>query len=157
MLADRKTSGYTVRDVPAQDFIKAYAQYLKKNDKVKMPSWIDYVKTGKAKDLAPEDPDWLYTRIAAVARKIYLRAHLGVGTLRHIYGGKNRFGHSRNHHRAGAGKIIRYSLQTLEGLGVLNRDKKCVEKKFSRTITSAGRKELDIIANSLAKEVYKQN
>ena len=46
-----------------------------------MPKWSDFVKTGKMKELAPSNPDWLYVRAAALARKIYLRGHLGVSTL----------------------------------------------------------------------------
>ena len=36
----------TVKDVPAQDLINAYAQHLKKNNKIQRPKWADYVKTG---------------------------------------------------------------------------------------------------------------
>jgi ribosomal protein S19E (S16A) len=42
----------------------------------------------------------------------------------------------------------------LEELGVVSRDKKCVEKKFSRIITAQGQKELDIIANNIGKDFY---
>ena len=64
--------------------------------------------------MAPLDADWLYIRAAALARKVYLRGHLGVSTLQHIYGGKQRFGVRRNHHENSSGKIIRYCLQQLE-------------------------------------------
>ena len=64
--------------------------------------------------MAPLDADWLYIRAAALARKVYLRGHLGVSTLQHIYGGKQRFGVRRNHHETSSGKIIRYCLQQLE-------------------------------------------
>ena len=157
MLANSDKTCFTVKDVPAQDFIRAYAEFLKKNDKVKMPKWAEYVKTGVGKELAPEDPDWLYTRIASIARKIYLRAHLGVGSLRQIYGHKQRYGHSRNHHRQVAGGLIRYSFKVLEELNVVSRDKKCLEKKWSRVITPQGRKDLDIIANGLGKNIYGKN
>ena len=79
---------HTVKDVPADDFIIAYAEYLKKNKKLVIPKWSDFVKTGKGKEIAPIDADWLYIRCASVARKIYLRGHLGVGTMQHIYGAK---------------------------------------------------------------------
>ena len=156
MLALSDKFSFTVKDIPAGDFIKAYADFLKKNDRVEIPNWIEFVKTGTLKELSPEDPNWLYTRIAAVARKIYLRPHCGVGTLQHLFGGKKRFGTRKPHHSHAAGKILRYSLQQLEKLGVVSRDKKCAEKKFARIITAAGQKELDIIANNLGKEVYKK-
>ena len=63
----------TVRSVPAPAFIAAYAEVLKNNDKFVVPKWVDTVKTGVHKELAPYDPDWYFIRAAAIARKIYLR------------------------------------------------------------------------------------
>jgi ribosomal protein S19E (S16A) len=115
--------------------------------------------------LAPEDPDWIFTRIgirdinifnclASVARKVYLRAHIGVGSLKHLYGGNKRNGVQRRHHRQAAGGIVRYSLHYLENLGILQKDKKSAEKKFSRIVTPNGRKEMDVVANTIAKTLY---
>jgi hypothetical protein len=36
-----------------RDFIVAYAEYLKKNKKIVIPKWADFVKTGKGKEIAP--------------------------------------------------------------------------------------------------------
>jgi ribosomal protein S19E (S16A) len=85
-----------------------------------------------------------------------LRAHIGVGTLKHIYGSNKRNGVRRRHHQAGAGKVIRWSLQRLEELGILAKDKKSSEKKWSRVITKNGQKELDVIANNIGKDIYKK-
>jgi small subunit ribosomal protein S19e len=52
----------TVRDVPADKFIAAYANVLKNNDAFVVPKWADIVKTGVAKELAPYDPDWYFVR-----------------------------------------------------------------------------------------------
>jgi small subunit ribosomal protein S19e len=52
----------TVRDVNAQDFVKAYAAFLKKTGKLEVPKWVDIVKTGTFKELGPLDPDWFYVR-----------------------------------------------------------------------------------------------
>ena len=41
MLANSEKSCFTVKDVPAGDFIKAYADFLKKNDKIKLPPVTD--------------------------------------------------------------------------------------------------------------------
>ena len=60
-------NGVTVKDVPAKDFIEAFAKHLKKGNKIKMPEWAIYYKTACDKDLAPYDPDWLYVRAASVA------------------------------------------------------------------------------------------
>ena len=40
MLADFPKDSYTVKDVPASDFVKAYADHLKKTDKVDIPKVI---------------------------------------------------------------------------------------------------------------------
>ena len=56
-----------------------------------VPEWVDLVKDGVAKELAPYDEDWFYTRTASVARHLYIRAPVGVGTVRKIYGSKKNF------------------------------------------------------------------
>lgn len=38
MLALTDKYSFTVKDIPAGDFIKSYADYLKKNDKVEVPA-----------------------------------------------------------------------------------------------------------------------
>ena len=58
---------------------------------VKIPEWADIVKTSVAKELAPYDEDWYYTRCASVARHIYVRSPVGVKTITKIYGGKKFF------------------------------------------------------------------
>lgn len=60
---------------------------LSGNTKAKLPSYVDYIKTGKSKELAPYDKDWYYIRAASVARHIYLRRGVGVGALTKVYGG----------------------------------------------------------------------
>lgn len=62
-MAEEAVSGaITVRDVPADKFIAALADSFKNNDKFVVPKWVDYVKTGVHKELAPYDPDWYYIR-----------------------------------------------------------------------------------------------
>ena len=55
---------------------------------VRVPEWADIVKTSVAKELAPYDEDWYFTRVASVARHIYVRSPVGVKTITKIYGGK---------------------------------------------------------------------
>ena len=55
-------SAVSVRDVDAQKFIKAYAAHLKRAGKLAVPTWVDLVKTGTHKELAPYDPDWFFVR-----------------------------------------------------------------------------------------------
>ena len=46
----------------AEAFIAAYASHLKRSGKLDIPTWVDLVKTGSFKELAPYDPDWYYVR-----------------------------------------------------------------------------------------------
>ena len=62
MAEETVTGAITVRDVAADKFIAAYADALKNNDKFVVPKWVDVVKTGVHKELAPYDPDWYYIR-----------------------------------------------------------------------------------------------
>ena len=48
--------------------------------------------TGTLKELGPYDPDWYYTRAAAVARKVYLQPGMGVGALQKKFGGSRNRG-----------------------------------------------------------------
>jgi len=65
--------GVTVRDVDAQKFIVAYADFLKRQGKLQIPGWVDTVKTSHSNELPPQSPDWFHVRAAAVARHVYLR------------------------------------------------------------------------------------
>jgi small subunit ribosomal protein S19e len=58
---------------------------MKKSGKVKLPDWVDVVKTRSSKELAPYDQDWYYTRCASLARHIYIRSPVGVSTVCKIY------------------------------------------------------------------------
>ena len=46
MLGEQKQTFFTVKDLPAKEFIEAFANYLKKNNFIERPSWVDIVKTG---------------------------------------------------------------------------------------------------------------
>ena len=91
-MAEYEPRGITVRDVSPAAFIDAYAAHLKNSDKFELPKWCDIVKTGVAKELAPNDPDWYYVRAASIARKIYLKPGCGIGQLRKMYGKARRRG-----------------------------------------------------------------
>lgn len=56
------SSGVTLRDVSAADFIKAYAAHLKNDSNIRLPKWHDVVKSGVGRELAPYDEDWYYIR-----------------------------------------------------------------------------------------------
>ena len=141
----------TVKDVPANQFIAAYAEYLKRSNKIDIPPWVDYAKTGKHKQMAPYDRDWLYIRAAALARKVYLRAHLGTGALRKIYGGTMNFGTTPRHFVTGSGKVIRYLLKQLErnGIVAIDEEERVKGKTGGRKITRKGQQELDSIVKQI--------
>merc|ERR1712000_53177 len=46
--------GVTVRDVDAQKFIVAYADFLKRQGKLQIPGWVDTVKTSHSNELPPQ-------------------------------------------------------------------------------------------------------
>ena len=105
-------------------FRSAFAQYLKKNNLIERPAWVDYVKTGTRSELAPLNDDWIYYRVASLARKIYLRPRAGVRLLSHIYGGLKRGGCRPEGHDHASTKIIRWGLQQLEKQKLIKKDKK---------------------------------
>ncbi|CAD6574034.1 MAG: 40S ribosomal protein S19 [Tremellales sp. Tagirdzhanova-0007] len=133
-----------VRDISAESFIKAYSSHLKRSGKLEIPTWVDTVKTGPQKELAPYDPDWFYVRAAAVARHIYLRKHVGVGALAKLHGSKNRRGNRPSHHRDSSTGVQRNVVQALEKIGVLEQ-----ATDGGRKISQDGMRDLDRIATAV--------
>ena len=133
--------GSTVKDVDPHQFVKAFSAFLKKSGKLRVPGYVDIVKTGKHKELAPYDADWFYTRAASVARHIYLRGGVGVGALRKVYGGRKRRGTRPSHFCLGSSSVARAVLQALENAKILAK-----AADGGRVITDQGRRELDHIA-----------
>ena len=142
--------GTVVKDCDTEEFIKVFSAFLKKSGKFKIPEWAEYVKTAHFKELAPYDPDWLYIRGAAIARQIYMRKKISSKSLRHHYGGRARFGTSRNHHRLAAGGIIRYCLKQLKAMGLVEQ----VQYDDGQTNWVVGKKvnDMDRIAFQICKQ-----
>merc|ERR1712151_1331871 len=134
--------------VPANDFISAYADFLKKSNKIDLPSWVDLVKTGHWKELAPYDEDWFYTRAAAIMRKLYVKPHVGVGRLANKFGGKERNGSARKHQ---AKLLIRFNDNKRNDFA--EDTKPDNDTKLNRRVVSdEGKKTI----NNIAKEVYER-
>ena len=148
--------GITVKDVSSEEFIKAFAAYLKKSGKFEIPEWAQFVKTGCFKDLSPYDSDWLYVRAAAIARQVYMRRQVGITSLSDHFGGAQRRGVAPNIHRRSARKIIRHCLQQLTKMDVVglikidNEDGGTVTD--GRAITRKGVIDMDRIAYLLKKQ-----
>merc|ERR1712097_97748 len=140
----------TVKDVPADEFIKACADYLKRQPKFDVPKYHDIVKTAVHKELAPYDEDWFYIRSASIARKVYLRKGTGVGALKKWYGGSNgqHRGTRKAHFTTASGAIIRKAMHELEKLEMMEHS-----SDGGRVITSKGRAEMDRIAGNINMSV----
>merc|ERR1712167_143513 len=112
----------TVKDVPADAFIKACADFLKRQPKFDVPKYHDIVKTGTLKELAPYDEDWFYVRAAS-------GTHVGT---------------CKAHFATASGAIIRKAMLELEKLEMMEH---CSDG--GRIITSKGRAEMDRIAGNI--------
>lgn len=97
------------------------------------------MKTGAAKELPPQSIDWFYVRAASIARHVYLRKTVGVGRLRKVHGSTRNRGSRPSHHVDASGSVDRKVMQSLEKIGVLERD----EDKGGRRITQSGQRDLD--------------
>merc|ERR1712025_1502327 len=135
-----------VKDVDQQEFVVAFAAFLKKSGKIKVPAWADQVKTATYKQLSPYNKDWYYIRCASLARHLYMRGNAGVGAFRKVYGGSKDNGCAPSHFHVANGNIIRKCLQSLEQV-------KMVKKSDfrGRVITPTGRRDMDRVAATVAK------
>ena len=136
-----------VYDVPANDLINAAKEELKKNEKISVPEWALFVKSGASRERPPQQPDFWHIRAAALLRKIYVKGPIGVSRLTVEYGGKRNRGAKPEHHYRGSGKVIRVLLQQLESAGLIKKSKR------GRSITPAGQKFLDSVAFKVSKEI----
>ncbi|MFA4862066.1 30S ribosomal protein S19e, partial [Methanoregula sp.] len=107
------------------------------------PAWAAFAKTGVHKEMPPEDPDWWFTRAAAVLRRVYVDGPLGVERMRSFYGGNKNRGSRPNAFRKGSGSVLRKSLQQLEAAGLIIHD------KTGRRISPAGMAFLDNLSNEV--------
>merc|ERR550534_1000582 len=143
--------GTTVKDVDQQEFVLALGAFFKKSGKMKVPDFVDIVKTGTHKELAPVDPDWFFTRAASTARHLYYRGGVGVNAISRVYGGRMRRGTRPSHFNRGSTSVARKVLQALEGLNILEKDANC-----GRRLTSQGQRDLDRIAAQVKSNSSKQ-
>ncbi|XP_013390828.1 40S ribosomal protein S19 [Lingula anatina] len=136
--------GVSVKDVDQHKFTKALGAFLKKSGKLKVPEWTDLVKLARFNELSPYDDDWFYIRCASIARHLYVRAPVGVGTLTKVYGARKNNGTAPSHWCRGSASVARKCLQALEGLKIVEQD-----QNGGRRLSSQGRRDLDRIASQI--------
>lgn len=111
---------------------------------MKVPEQMDIIKTAKFKELAPNDPDWFYTRCASILRHLYHRRPAGVGAITKIYGGRKRNGVHPSHFCRSADGAARKALQSLEAVKLIEK-----HPDGGRVLTPQGQRHLDHIANQI--------
>lgn len=126
------------RDVKPSKLIEKVAKELE--EKMTMPEWAKFVKTGVSRERMPEQKNWWFLRAASVLRRIYIDGPVGVSKLRVCYGGLQRGRHQPAHFAKAGGKIIRVILQDLEKIGLIET---VTKPKRGRVITKEGQKLLD--------------
>lgn len=136
--------GQTVKDVDQDKIVQGVALFLKKSGKLKVPDNMDIVKTSKAKELAPVNGDWFYTRCASILRRMYHSGPIGVGGVKKIYGSRHRRGVQPAVFCRADGAVARRVLQALEHI-------KLVEKhaEGGRKLSAQGQRDLDRIASQI--------
>jgi len=155
MVKQKAGKALGVKCVDPDVFIASFAGHLKKQGQIEVPQWSTDIKTAVRKQMPPQDEDWIYTRIASVARQLYTRPKgVGVGTLCRYYGGRTTATTRKKHFSKSSRKLIRYSLQELQKLDwAVDRDE---EEGGGKKLTSAGRKEMDLIASSCCDAEYEE-
>ncbi|MBI4415745.1 MAG: 30S ribosomal protein S19e [Euryarchaeota archaeon] len=142
----------TAYDVPPGLLIERASALLKQAGTVSPPEWAPYVRTGVHTEKAPEGPEWWWTRLAAVLRKVYVLGPIGSERLAAEFGGKRDDGSAPYHPGRGSRAVIRECLQQLEVLGYVTK----AEAK-GRRVTPAGQKFLDNLSHQILLELAAKN
>ena len=156
---NQKKAGFTVLDAPANKLVNQLATFFKEKNIIKLPKYAPLVKSSRANDCEPINPDYIYYKAAAICRKLYVTKskNVGVGSLRSMFSKKERRGSQPPRTFRAGGKIIRELVIQLKNAGyVQNFGKKEDDEKddahFGLFLTKTGRSELDKIASGLMKK-----
>jgi small subunit ribosomal protein S19e len=138
----------TAHEVPGGRLVEDTKEEVRDIEAVEPPEWAAFSRTGRDRELPPEDADWWYTRTASLLRKVYTNGPIGVSRLKKGYGGRDNKGVEPSHHEDGSGNVVRTALQQLEEAGL-------VEQKGGegRVVTPEGQRFLDGVASDIADEV----
>ena len=137
-----------VYEMHAQEYNKKLAEALKKIPEFKAPEWVEFVKSGAAKERPIDEEDFWYKRAASILRQIYRKGIVGVSRLRTKYGSKKDRGFKPEEFRKASGKIIRTILQQSDKAGfteIAQTVKGVRKRKPGRQLTSQGKKFLEAI------------
>jgi len=152
---NQKKSGFTVLDVPANKFINELAAFFKEKNIIKVPKYAPLVKSSRANDCEPINPDYIFYKAAAIARKLYVTKskNIGVGSLRVMFSKKERRGSQPPKTFRAGGKIIRdLVIQLKNAKYIENYGGKEDETNSGLFLTKSGRSQLDKIASGLMKK-----
>ena len=152
---NQKKSGFTVLDVSANKFINELAAFFKEKSVIKLPKYAPLVKTSRSNDCEPINPDYIFYKAAAIARKLYLTKskNVGVGSLRVMFSKKERRGSQPPKTFRAGGKIIRdLVIQLKNAKYIENYGGKDDETNSGLYLTKSGRSQLDKIASGLMKK-----
>lgn len=134
-----------VYDLTPQEFNLKLAEALKGVPEFEKPEWIDFVKSGAAKERPVEDPDFWFKRSASILRQIYRKKIVGVNRLKTKYGSKKDRGMKPEEFRKAGGKIIRMILQQSDKAGFTEILKNARGAKLGRQLTKKGKSFLENI------------
>lgn len=137
-----------VYDLDTQEYNLKLAEALKKIPEFKKPEWVEFVKSGPAKERPIEDPDFWHKRAASILRQLYRRKVVGVNRFRTKYGSKKNRGYKPEEFRKAGGKIIRTILQQSDKAGfteIMKQIRGVRERKPGRQLTEKGKKFLEDI------------
>jgi len=132
----------SVYELPAQEYNLKLAEALKKIPEFKSPEWVQFVKSGSAKERPINDKDFWHKRAASILKQIYRNSSVGVNRLRTKYGSKKNRGMKPERFRKAGGKIIRTILQQCDAAGFTEIQKPVrgvKSKKPGRILTKKGK------------------
>ena len=135
-------------DLPAQEYNLKLAEALKQLPEFEVPEWVQYVKSGPAKERPIDDLDFWHKRAASILRQVYKKGLLGVSRLRTRYGSKKNRGQKPEKFVKAGGKIIRTILQQSDKAGLTEMSKivKGVRNKTpGRKLTAKGKAFMEAI------------
>lgn len=152
---NKTKKGQLVYDVSSNEFIEKLAIFFKEKNVIKPPKWSSLVKCSHANELSPISSDYMYFKAAAICRILYITKSktIGVGSLKSIFGKKERRGSQPPKFMKSGGKIIREIIKQLKSAKyVENYGSHENNISYGLVLTKQGRTELDKIASKCIKE-----